>query len=127
MLKQLRKKVSVVLGPGVNIKRNPLAGRNFEYFSEDPYLAGKLASAYISGIQQNGIAASVKHFAANNQEFRRMSIDTVVDERALREIYLTPFEMAVKEGKAKTVMASYNLINGVYANENMHILRNIKR
>jgi len=120
-------KVSVVLGPGVNIKRNPLAGRNFEYYSEDPYLAGKVASAFIRGIQQNGIAASVKHFAANNQEFRRMSIDSVVDERALREIYLQPFEMAVKEGKTKTVMASYNLINGVYANENMHTLKEILR
>lgn len=120
-------KVSVVLGPGVNIKRNPLAGRNFEYYSEDPYLAGKVASAFIRGIQQNGIAASVKHFAANNQEFRRMSIDSVVDERALREIYLTPFEMAVKDGKTKTVMASYNLINGVYANENMHTLKEILR
>lgn len=120
-------KVSVVLGPGVNIKRNPLAGRNFEYYSEDPYLAGKVASAFIKGIQQNGIAASVKHFAANNQEFRRMSIDSVVDDRAFREIYLTPFEMAVKEGKTKTVMASYNLINGVYANENTHTLKEILR
>ena len=94
-------KVSVVLGPGVNIKRNPLAGRNFEYYSEDPYLAGKLSSSFIKGIQQNGIAASVKHYAVNNQEYRRMSINSVVDERALREIYLTPFEMAVKEGKNK--------------------------
>lgn len=120
-------KVSVVLGPGVNIKRNPLAGRNFEYYSEDPYLAGKLSSSFIKGIQQNGIAASVKHYAVNNQEYRRMSINSVVDERALREIYLTPFEMAVKEGKTKTVMASYNLINGVYANENMHTLKEILR
>lgn len=120
-------KVGVVLGPGVNIKRNPLAGRNFEYYSEDPYLAGKIAASFIKGIQNNGIAASVKHFAVNNQEFRRMSIDSVVDERALREIYLTPFEMAVKEGKTKTVMASYNLINGVYANENIHTLKDILR
>lgn len=120
-------KVSVVLGPGVNIKRNPLAGRNFEYYSEDPYLSGKITAAFIRGIQSNGIAASVKHFAANNQEFRRMSIDSVVDERTLREIYLTSFEMAVKEGKTKTVMASYNLINGVYANENTHLIKDILR
>lgn len=119
--------VGVILGPGVNIKRNPLAGRNFEYYSEDPYLAGKSASAFIRGIQQNGIAASVKHFAANNQEFRRMSIDSIIDERALREIYLQPFEMAVKEGKTKTVMASYNSVNGVYANENEHLLKEILR
>jgi beta-glucosidase len=120
-------KVSVVLGPGVNIKRNPLAGRNFEYYSEDPYLSGKITSAFIKGIQLNGIAASVKHFAANNQEFRRMSIDSVVDERTLREIYLTSFEMAVKEGKTKTVMASYNLVNGIYANENSYLLQEILR
>ena len=120
-------RVSVILGPGVNLKRNPLAGRNFEYYSEDPYLAGKIASAFIKGIQSNGIAASVKHFAANNQEFRRMSIDSVVDERTLRELYLMPFEMAVKEGKVKTVMAAYNLINGVYANENTHLLKEILR
>jgi beta-glucosidase len=120
-------KVSVILGPGVNIKRNPLAGRNFEYYSEDPYLAGKMAASFIKGVQSNGIAASVKHFAANNQEFRRMSIDSVVDERALREIYLTPFEIAVKEGKTKTVMASYNLVNGTYANENPHLLKEILR
>ncbi|MDY0294540.1 MAG: glycoside hydrolase family 3 C-terminal domain-containing protein [Acholeplasmataceae bacterium] len=123
----LAENVGVVLGPGVNIKRNPLAGRNFEYFSEDPYLAGKLSASFIKGIQQNGIAASVKHFAANNQEYRRMSIDSVVDERALREIYLTPFEIAVKEGNTKTVMASYNLVNGIYANENTHLLRDILR
>lgn len=120
-------KVSVVLGPGINIKRNPLAGRNFEYYSEDPYLAGKLAAGFIRGIQNHGIAASVKHFAANNQEFRRMSIDSVVDERALREIYLTAFEIAVKEGKTKTVMASYNLLNGIYTNEHPHLLQDILR
>ena len=120
-------KVSVLLGPGVNIKRNPLAGRNFEYYSEDPYLAGKLSAAFIRGVQQHGIATTVKHFAVNNQEFRRMSIDSVVDERALREIYLTPFEISVKEGKSKAVMASYNLVNGVYANENSHIMQDILR
>ena len=120
-------KVSVLLGPGVNIKRNPLAGRNFEYYSEDPYLAGKLSAAFIRGVQSHGIATTVKHFAANNQEFRRMSIDSVVDERTLREIYLTPFEISVKEGKSKAVMASYNLINGVYANENNHLMQEILR
>jgi beta-glucosidase len=120
-------KVNVLLGPGLNIKRNPLCGRNFEYFSEDPYLAGKMAAAYVRGIQSNGISACLKHFAANNQEERRMVIDTVVDERTLREIYLTAFEIAVKEGKAKTVMSSYNKINGEYANENIHLLRDILR
>ncbi len=120
-------KVNVVLGPGVNIKRNPLCGRNFEYYSEDPYLAGKMSSAFIRGIQTHGISACIKHFAANNQEYRRMSIDSVVDERTLREIYLTPFEMAVKEGHTKTLMSSYNLINGQFANENQHLLNDILR
>ncbi|HHW89326.1 MAG TPA: glycoside hydrolase family 3 protein, partial [Clostridiales bacterium] len=99
-------RVNVLLGPGINIKRNPLCGRNFEYFSEDPYLAGKMAAVYVRGIQSNGVSACVKHFAANNQEHRRMVVDSVVDERTLREIYLQPFEMAVKEGKVKTVMSA---------------------
>ncbi|MFT0802837.1 glycoside hydrolase family 3 C-terminal domain-containing protein [Bacillus swezeyi] len=120
-------KVNVLLGPGVNMKRSPLAGRNFEYFSEDPYLAGKLAAGMIKGIQAKGIAACVKHFAANNQEERRMAIDTIVDERTLREIYLTAFEIAIKEGKAKTMMSSYNLLNGAYTNENIHLMRDILR
>lgn len=120
-------RVNVLLGPGINIKRNPLCGRNFEYFSEDPYLAGKMAAAYVRGIQSNGVSACVKHYAANNQEYRRMVVDSVVDERALREIYLQPFEMAVKEGKVKTIMSAYNKINGTYANENMHVLRDILR
>jgi beta-glucosidase len=120
-------KVNVVLGPGVNIKRNPLCGRNFEYYSEDPYLAGKMGAAFVKGIQSHGISACVKHFAANNQEYRRMSIDSVIDERTLREIYLQPFEMAVKEGKTKSIMASYNLVNGQYANENQHLLKEILR
>ncbi|WP_407270433.1 beta-glucosidase family protein [Radiobacillus sp. PE A8.2] len=120
-------KVNVLLGPGINMKRNPLCGRNFEYFSEDPYLAGKLAAAYIRGIQSHGISACVKHFAVNNQEARRMSIDTIVDERTLREIYLTAFEIAVKEGKTKTVMSSYNMLNGAYTNENQHLMRVILR
>ena len=119
--------VNVVLGPGLNMKRSPLCGRNFEYFSEDPYLAGKRAAAYIRGIQENGVAACPKHFAANSQELRRMSQDSVVDERTLREIYLTAFEIAVKEGKAKSLMTSYNLVNGTYANENAHLLTDILR
>ena len=119
--------VHVVLGPGLNIKRSPLCGRNFEYFSEDPYLAGKMAAAYIRGIQENGVAACPKHFAANSQELRRMTTDSVVDQRTLREIYLTAFEMAVKEGKAKSIMSAYNMVNGVYANENAHLLTEILR
>ena len=117
--------VSVLLGPGVNIKRNPLCGRNFEYFSEDPYLSGKMASALIRGIQSNGISACVKHYAANSQELRRMTNDSVVDERTLREIYLPAFEMAVKEGGVKCLMTSYNRVNGVYAHEHPHLLRDI--
>ena len=120
-------KVNVLLGPGINMKRNPLCGRNFEYFSEDPYLAGKMAAGYIKGIQSNGISACVKHFACNDQEENRMTLDSVVDERTLREIYLTAFEIAVKEGKTKSIMSSYNLVNGVYANENEHLLVDILR
>jgi beta-glucosidase len=120
-------KVNVLLGPGINMKRNPLCGRNFEYFSEDPYLAGKMGASYIKGIQSKGISACVKHFCVNNQEERRMVIDTIVDERTLREIYLTAFEMAVKEGESKTVMSSYNMLNGTYTNENLHVMRDILR
>ncbi|WP_078550185.1 beta-glucosidase family protein [Litchfieldia alkalitelluris] len=123
----IAQKVNVLLGPGVNMKRNPLCGRNFEYFSEDPYLAGKMAASYIRGIQSYGVAACVKHFAANNQEERRMSIDTIVDERTLREIYLTAFEIAVKEGKTKSIMSSYNKLNGTYTNENLHLMQDILR
>ena len=119
--------VNVLLGPGINMKRNPLCGRNFEYFSEDPYLAGKLAASYIRGIQSNGISACVKHFAVNNQEERRMVIDTIVDERTLREIYLTAFEIAIKEGKTKSIMSSYNMLNGDFTNENMHLMKDILR
>ena len=117
--------VSVLLGPGLNIKRSPLCGRNFEYFSEDPYLAGKMAAAYVRGIQKNGIAACPKHFAVNSQELRRMANDSVVDERTFREIYTTGFEIAIKEGKSKSIMSSYNEVNGVYANENSHMLQEI--
>ncbi|WP_304354129.1 glycoside hydrolase family 3 C-terminal domain-containing protein [Brachyspira innocens] len=119
--------VSVVLGPGINIKRSPLCGRNFEYFSEDPYLAGKMASGWISGLEDNGIQSSLKHFAANNQETLRLVIDSVVDERALREIYLYAFEIAVKESKPSTVMCSYNSVNGTFASENKHLLTDILR
>ena len=119
--------VEVLLGPGLNIKRNPLCGRNFEYFSEDPYLAGKMAAGYIRGIQENGISACPKHFAANNTELRRQASNSVVDERTLREIYLTGFEIAVKESHPKSIMSSYNEINGVYANENEHLLQEILR
>ena len=117
--------VHVILGPGLNIKRSPLCGRNFEYFSEDPYHAGKMAASYVKGIQSYGISACPKHFAVNSQELRRMAMNSVVDERTLREIYLTGFEIAVKEGKAKSIMSSYNEINGVYANENKHLLQEI--
>ena len=117
--------VSMVLGPGVNIKRSPLCGRNFEYFSEDPMLAGKMAAALIRGIQSQGVYACVKHFAVNSQELRRMTVDSVVDERTLREIYLPAFELAVKEGGVKGLMTSYNRVNGTYAGENGHLLRDI--
>ena len=120
-------KVNILLGPGMNMKRSPLCGRNFEYFAEDPYLAGKMAAGYVRGIQSNGISACVKHFACNNQEENRMTLDSVLDERTFREIYLTAFEIAVKEGKTKSIMSSYNLINGTYANENEHLLVDILR
>ena len=119
--------VCVLLGPGLNIKRSPFCGRNFEYFSEDPYLAGKMAAGYIRGIQANGVSACPKHFAANNTELRRMASDSVMDERTLREIYLTNFEIAVREGHPKSIMSSYNMVNGVYANENAHLLQEILR
>ncbi len=119
--------VCVLLGPGMNIKRNPFCGRNFEYFSEDPYLAGKMAAGYIRGIQKNGVAACPKHFAANNTELRRMASNSVMDERTLREIYLTNFEIAVREGRPKAIMSAYNMVNGVYANENAHLLQRILR
>lgn len=119
--------VHVLLGPGLNIKRSPLCGRNFEYFSEDPFLSGKMAAAYIRGIQGQGVYACPKHFAVNSQELRRMAMNSVLDERTLREIYLTGFEIAVKEGGAKSIMSSYNEVNGVYANENKHLLLDILR
>lgn len=115
--------VSVLLGPGLNLKRNPLGGRNFEYFSEDPYLSGKLAAAMTRGIQKEGVSACPKHFAVNSQETRRMIMDEIVDERALHELYLEGFRYAVREGNPKTLMTSYNKVNGTFANEHLELLR----
>ena len=123
----LKERVSVLLGPGTNIKRSPLCGRNFEYFSEDPYLAGEMAASFINGVQSKGIGTSVKHFAANNQETRRMTVNTVVDERTLREIYLAPFETAVKKAQPWTIMAAYNRLNGTYCAENKWLLTDVLR
>ena len=123
----LKEKVAVILGPGANMKRSPLCGRNFEYFSEDPYAAGKLAAAWIKGVQALGIGTSLKHFAANNQEKLRMTISAVVNERTLRDIYLRAFEIAVKEAKPKTIMCSYNKINSVYSSDNKVLLTDILR
>ena len=119
--------LSVILGPAVNIKRSPLCGRNFEYFSEDPYLASEMAGAHIKGVQSKNIGTSIKHFAANNQEYRRMSCSSEIDERTFREIYLGAFETAIKEGKPDTVMCSYNKINGEFASENHKLLTEILR
>jgi len=120
-------RVAVNLGPAVNIKRSPLCGRNFEYFSEDPYLAAELATSIVKGIQSRNIGVSVKHFAANSQENRRMSSDSIVDERTLREIYYPAFESAVKDGKAWTVMCSYNRLNGEYASQHRQLLTDLLR
>ncbi len=120
-------RVNVLLGPGLNVKRSPLCGRSFEYFSEDPYLSGKMAAAYVRGIQGNGIAACPKHFAVNSQELRRMASNSVLDERTLRELYLTAFEIVVKEAHPKSIMSAYNKVNDIYANENRHLLVDILR
>ena len=119
--------VAVILGPGTNIKRSPLCGRNFEYFSEDPYLAGEMAAALILGVQSKNVGTSVKHFAMNNQETRRMSVSVLADARTKREIYLAPFETAIKKGKPWTVMCSYNKISGVYSSENQWLLNDLLR
>ena len=119
--------VAVVLGPGCNIKRNPLCGRNFEYFSEDPYLSGKLAAGFIRGVEGLGVGTSLKHYAANSQELSRFTSNSLMDERTLREIYLTGFEMAVKEGKPATVMCSYNKLGGVHASDHKELLTDILR
>lgn len=123
----LQQEVSIILGPGVNIQRNPLCGRNFEYFSEDPYLSGEMAAAWIKGVQSKGIGASLKHFAGNNQENMRFTSDSLIDERALREIYLPAFEKAVKEVSPATVMCAYNKLNGTYCSDHVSLLRDILR
>lgn len=120
-------KVATVLGPGINIKRSPLCGRNFEYLSEDPFLTGRMGAAYVNGVQRENVGVSLKHFCANNQEHIRMSIDTRVDERTLREIYLAAFEYVVKNAKPQTVMSSYNRVNGTYMTENKRLLTDILR
>ncbi len=117
--------VGVILGPGVNMKRTPVCGRNFEYFSEDPYLAGELAASFINGVQGKGVGTSLKHYAANNQEYQRMTMSSEVDERTLREIYLPAFEIAVKKAQPWTVMCSYNKINGIYGSEHYNLLTEI--
>lgn len=119
--------VDVVLGPGVNIKRDPRCGRNFEYFSEDPYLAGEMGASYVNGVQKHNVGTSLKHFCANSQEYKRMTIDSVVDERTMREIYLPAFENTVKKAQPYTIMCSYNRINGEYAADNKYVLTDILR
>lgn len=119
--------VSTILGPAINIKRSPLCGRNFEYMSEDPYLAGELAAAYINGVQSKGVGVSLKHFALNNQEYRRLTCSSNCDERTMREIYLSAFETAVRKSQPRTIMHSYNLINGVYAGESRWLLHEVLR
>lgn len=119
--------VSTILGPAINIKRSPLCGRNFEYMSEDPYLAGELAASYINGVQSKGVGVSLKHFALNNQEYRRLTCSSNCDERTMREIYLAAFETAVKKSQPRTIMHSYNLINGTYAGESRWLLHEVLR
>ena len=123
----VREDVAMLLGPGINMKRSPVCGRNFEYYSEDPYLAGSIAAAYVKGVQSKGVCACPKHFAANNQEYRRMSGSSQVDERTLHEIYLPAFEKVVKEARPKSIMCSYNQLNGTYLSENKYMLTDVLR
>ncbi len=122
-----RENVSMLLGPGLNMKRSPVCGRNFEYFSEDPYLAGKMAAAFVKGVQSRHVSACPKHFAANNQEYRRMSGNSTVDERTLFEIYLTAFEIMIKDSDPGSIMCSYNQLNGTYLSENKYMLTDVLR
>jgi len=126
-IEAIDQEVDVVLGPGVNIKRNPLCGRNFEYFSEDPHLTGELSAAYVNAVQKENVGTSLKHFAANNQEYRRLTLSSEVDERALREIYLPGFENTIKKAQPYTVMCCYNPVNGVHGSENKKLLTDILR
>ncbi|WP_327204771.1 glycoside hydrolase family 3 protein [Paenibacillus sp. DMB20] len=119
--------VELLLGPGINMKRTPLGGRNFEYYSEDPCLSGELGAAFVNGLQSQGVGASLKHFACNNQEFEKMVTSSEVDERTLREIYLSAFERIIKKANPWTIMCSYNLLNGSYTSENEHLLNDILR
>ena len=119
--------VSILLGPACNIKRSPLCGRNFEYYSEDPYVTGEIATAFIEGVQSQGVGTSIKHFAANNQEHRRNTVDASVDERTLREIYLAGFEAAIKNARPWTVMCAYNKVNGTYCANHHYLLTEILR
>lgn len=123
----VKEEVNIILGPGINMKRNPLCGRNFEYLSEDPFLTGKMAAAWINGVQENGVGVAVKHFAANNQEEKRMSSDSLVDERGLREYYLAAFEMVVKEAHPTSFMSAYNKLNGLYCSDSKPLLWDILR
>ncbi|MCR5157330.1 MAG: glycoside hydrolase family 3 C-terminal domain-containing protein [Butyrivibrio sp.] len=123
----VREDIAMLLGPGINMKRSPVCGRNFEYYSEDPYLAGKIAASYINGLQSKGVCACPKHYAANNQEYRRMSGSSMVDERTLHEIYLKAFEIVVKEARPKSIMCSYNQLNGTYLSENKYMLTDVLR
>jgi beta-glucosidase len=117
----------VLLAPTVNIHRSPLGGRNFESFSEDPFLTGKIAAAYIRGVQSQGVAATIKHFVGNEQETNRKTINSIIDERTLREIYLKPFEIAIRDSSPWALMSSYNLVNGIHADANKFILQKILR